>query len=103
LAGAGRLAFRWPPAHLSVFRLQVALLFGSSVPLILTEPGASLALNASVFATDVARRAGHSVAVLLKIYAYCIDGQADAANKRITDALGSDDTRDDQGQDGQAS
>ena len=28
------------------------------------------------------------VAVLLKIYAHCIDGQADAANQRITDALG---------------
>ena len=27
------------------------------------------------------------VAVLLKIYAHCIDGQADAASKRITDAL----------------
>jgi hypothetical protein len=24
---------------------------------------------------------------LLKIYAHCIDGQADAASKRITDAL----------------
>ena len=56
-----------------------------------------------MFATEVARRAGHSVAVLLKIYAHCIDGQADAANKRITDALGSDDTSDDLGQDGQAS
>ena len=32
---------------------------------------------------------GHhdSVGVLLKIYAHCIDGQADAANKRIIDAL----------------
>jgi hypothetical protein len=30
---------------------------------------------------------GHGVAVLLKIYAHCIDGQADAANHRITDAL----------------
>jgi hypothetical protein len=39
-------------------------------------------------ATEVARRAGHGVAVLLKIYAHCIDGQADAANNRITDALG---------------
>jgi hypothetical protein len=38
-------------------------------------------------ATEVARRAGHGVAILLKIYAHCIDGQADAANKRITDAL----------------
>jgi hypothetical protein len=32
------------------------------------------------------------VAVLLKIYAYCIHGQADAANNRITDALGVQDT-----------
>jgi hypothetical protein len=39
-------------------------------------------------ATEVARRARHGVVVLPKIYAHCIDGQADAANKRITDALG---------------
>jgi hypothetical protein len=32
-------------------------------------------------------------AVLLKIYAHCIDGQADAANQRITDALGAQNTR----------
>jgi hypothetical protein len=32
-------------------------------------------------ATEVARRAGHGAAVLLKIYAHCIDGRADAANK----------------------
>jgi hypothetical protein len=38
-------------------------------------------------ATEVARRAGHGVAVLLKIYAHCIHGQPDAANKRITDTL----------------
>ena len=54
-------------------------------------------------ATEVARRAGHSVAVLLKIYAHCIDGQDDAANKRITDALGSDGTDDDAGQNAPAS
>ena len=47
----------------------------------------SLWLNSGVPATEVARRAGHGVAVLLKIYAHCIDGQADAANLRITDAL----------------
>jgi len=41
----------------------------------------------------LARRAGHGVAVLLKIYAHSIDGQADAANKRVTDALGVQDTR----------
>jgi hypothetical protein len=53
-------------------------------------------------ATEVARRAGHGVAVLLKIYAHCIDGQADAANKRITVALGVQGTQpesDDEGND----
>ncbi len=45
-------------------------------------------------ATEVARRAGHGVAVLLKIYAHCIDGQAAAANQRITDALGQDNRQD---------
>jgi hypothetical protein len=44
-------------------------------------------VNTGVPATEVARRAGHGVAVLLKICAHCIDGQADAANKRMTDAL----------------
>jgi integrase len=57
-------------------------------PYDLRHAGVSLALNAGVPATEVARRAGHSVAVLLNIYAHCIDGQADAANKRIGDALG---------------
>ena len=55
-------------------------------------------------ATEVARRAGHSVAVLLKIYAHCIDRQAEAASKRIADALGgTDDSPDNYGQDDQAS
>jgi hypothetical protein len=51
------------------------------------QASASLWLNSGIPATEVARRAGHGVAVLLKIYAHCIDGQADAANKRITDAV----------------
>ncbi len=46
-------------------------------------------------ATEVARRAGHGVAVLLKSYAHCIDGQADAANQRITDTLGPQDNQSD--------
>ena len=48
----------------------------------------SLWLNSGVPATEVARRAGHGVAVLPKIYAHCIDGQANAANQHITDTLG---------------
>jgi len=31
--------------------------------------------------------AGHGVTILLKIYAHCIDGQTEAANQCITDAL----------------
>jgi hypothetical protein len=56
-------------------------------------------------ATEVARRAGHGVAVLLKIYAHCIDGQADAANRRVIDALRAEDTEpgpdDEEGREGQ--
>jgi len=54
----------------------------------LCHAAVSLWLNAGVPATEVAYRAGHSVAVLLKVYAHCIDGQADTVNKRIADALG---------------
>ena len=51
---------------------------------------ASLWLNSGVPATEVAERLGHSVDVLLKIYAKCIDGQRDSINKRISDGLGGD-------------
>jgi hypothetical protein len=60
----------------------------------------SLWLNSGVPATEVARRAGHGVAVLLKIYAHCIDGQAAAANQRITDALATQDAQPDLGDEG---
>ena len=59
----------------------------------------SLWLNSGVPATEVARHAGHGVAVLLKIYAHCIDGQA-AANQRITDALGTSDAEPGPGDEG---
>ncbi|QKW39386.1 tyrosine-type recombinase/integrase [Actinomadura sp. NAK00032] len=56
-------------------------------PYDLRHAGVSLWLNSGVPATEVAERAGHSVKVLLQIYAKCIDGQQDRANKRIDDAL----------------
>jgi integrase len=56
-------------------------------PYDLRHAAVSLWLNAGVPATEVARRAGHGVAVLLKVYANCIDGQAGPANQRINDAL----------------
>lgn len=45
-------------------------------------------LNAGVPAPQVAEWAGHSVHVLLKVYAKCIDGQEEAARRRIENALG---------------
>jgi hypothetical protein len=47
----------------------------------------SLWLNAGVPATDVAERAGHSVEVLLRVYAKCLDDGEDTANTRIDAAL----------------
>jgi hypothetical protein len=44
-------------------------------------------LNAGVPPTEVAERAGHSVAVLLSTYAKCLDGQRDTYNARIQDLL----------------
>jgi integrase len=48
---------------------------------------ASLWLNAGVPPTEVARRLGHSVAVLLRVYANCVDGDQDVVNERIALAL----------------
>jgi integrase len=62
-------------------------------PYDLRHAAVSLWLNSGVPATEVARRAGHGVVVLLKIYANCIDEQAHAANQRITDALAAHDTQ----------
>ncbi|WP_243710303.1 hypothetical protein [Micromonospora sp. KC213] len=47
----------------------------------------SLWLNAGLPAPEVAQRAGHSVDVLLKVYAKCIDGDRTRMNERIEAAL----------------
>lgn len=57
-------------------------------PYDLRHGAASLWLNAGVPPTEVARRLGHGVGVLLKVYANCIDGEADTFNARISVALG---------------
>jgi integrase len=59
-------------------------------PYDLRHGGVSLWLNAGVPPSEVARRAGHSVDVLLKIYAGCIDGTEADENARIDDALSGD-------------
>jgi len=57
-------------------------------PYDLRHAAVSLWLNEGVPATQVAEWAGHSVHVLLKVYAKCIEGQDEAARRRIAKALG---------------
>lgn len=56
------------------------------VPYALRHAAVSTWLNAGVPATQVAEWAGHSVDVLLKVYAKCVHGQDTEAMRRIWDA-----------------
>lgn len=56
-------------------------------PYDLRHAAVSLWLNIGVPATEVAQRAGHSVEVLQRVYAKCVEGQALQANNKITAAL----------------
>jgi integrase len=47
-------------------------------------------LNGGVPPADIAEWAGHSVEVLLRVYAKCIEGQNEAAKRRIEQALRDD-------------
>jgi integrase len=53
----------------------------------LRHAAVSLWLTSGVPATEVAARAGHSVDVLLKVYAKRLDGQEATVNQRIEVAL----------------
>ncbi|MEV1200281.1 tyrosine-type recombinase/integrase [Microbispora rosea] len=77
----------WQDARLLAFTpAQVASPLARR-PYDLRHAAVSLWLNAGVSAPDVAERAGHSVDVLLRVYAKCLDGQQEIANQRINDAL----------------
>jgi len=56
-------------------------------PYDLRHAAVSTWLNAGVPPTQVAEWAGHSVAVLLQIYAKCLSGQEELARKRIEATL----------------
>jgi integrase len=56
-------------------------------PYDLRHSGITLALNAGIPAPEVARRAGHSVAVLLRVYAGCVDGHEQLRNGGLDQAL----------------
>jgi len=56
-------------------------------PYDLRHAAVSLWLNAGVSPQDVAQRAGHSVEILLRVYAKCLHGGEVIANERIEAAL----------------
>lgn len=56
-------------------------------PYDLRHAAVSLWLNAGVPAVEVAKRAGHGLDVLLKVYAKCIDGDQNINNAKIQRAL----------------
>lgn len=60
----------------------------AGTPYDLRHAAVSTWLNAGVPPTDVAEWAGHSVEVLLKIYAKCLDGGDAALRRRVQWALG---------------
>lgn len=57
-------------------------------PYDLRHAAVSLWLDAGVPATQVAEWAGHSVHVLMRVYAKCVYGQEEAARRRVEAALG---------------
>jgi hypothetical protein len=57
-------------------------------PYDLRHAAVSLWLNGGVSPTEIAKRAGHSVEVLLRVYAKCVDGQEEITNHRIEEILG---------------
>ncbi|MFW5415470.1 tyrosine-type recombinase/integrase [Nocardiopsis sp. CNT-189] len=65
-------------------------------PYDLRHAGVSAWLNSGVPPTKVAERAGHSVNVLLRVYAKCMDGDDAIANRRIDRMLGGDEEQDDE-------
>jgi hypothetical protein len=59
----------------------------ASAPALLRHRAVSLWLKGGVAVTEAADRAGHSVEVLLRVYAKCVDGGKEIANRRIAEAL----------------
>ncbi|MGP3979411.1 site-specific integrase [Streptomyces sp. 8N114] len=60
----------------------------AEVPYSLRHAGVSLWITAGVEPTEVARRAGHSLAVLYRVYAKILTGRQDHSNELIDKALG---------------
>jgi integrase len=78
----------WSRAREAAFTPAVADSPLARTPYDLRHAAVSTWLNAGVPATTVAEWAGHSVEVLLSIYAKCLDGETARLRNRVIDALG---------------
>ena len=79
----------WRGARRRAFTAEMAASPLAATPYDLRHACVSTWLSGGVPAPQVAEWAGHSVEVLLKVYAKTIDGQQEASRRRIEDALGS--------------
>ncbi len=84
--GTVHRVWRW--ARTNAFTPEVAASPLAEVPYDLRHAAVSTWLNGGVPPTQVAEWAGHSVEVLLKIYAKCLDGGASQMQRRMEVALG---------------
>jgi len=78
----------WKFARSRAFTEEVAASGLAKTPYDLRHAAVSTWLNGGVPPTTVAEWAGHSVEVLLKIYAKCLDGTDAAVQRRVQAALG---------------
>jgi integrase len=85
--GEGLYSRVWKDARQKAFAPAQVLSPLAGRPYDLRHAGVSLWLNGGVPAPEVARRAGHGVGVLLRVYAGCIDGEEHLVNERIDEAL----------------
>lgn len=77
----------WAKARAATFTTEVLVSPLAKRPYDLRHAAVSTWLNAGVEATRVAEWAGHSVAVLLRVYAKCLDGGEQEARRRIEEML----------------
>lgn len=78
----------WRKARAATFTTAVQATPLARRPYDLRHAAVSTWLNGGVPAAQVAEWAGHSVEVLFKVYAKCLDGQEAAARHRVLEALG---------------
>ncbi|GGT67634.1 hypothetical protein GCM10010272_07890 [Streptomyces lateritius] len=78
----------WQKAHRKVLSEEEVNTPLADVPYSLRHACVSLWIKAGVYPVEVARRAGHSIAVVWRFYAKILRGQQHKANELIDAALG---------------